>query len=60
MKFNYNKVKFFLYRPWKPLGLQEAEAPAFSDIRLIDGGEVVSPTHRPLLTPRKIPSTHFC
>jgi hypothetical protein len=31
----------------------------FSDIRLIDGGKVVSPTRRPLFTPRKIPGTHF-
>jgi hypothetical protein len=40
------KVKFSLYRPWSPLGLQEVEAPTFSDIWLIDGGKVVSPTSR--------------
>jgi hypothetical protein len=38
------KVKLSLYRPWRPLGLQEVEALTFSDIRLIDGGKVVSPT----------------
>jgi hypothetical protein len=54
------KVKFSLYRQWRPLGLQEVDALAFSDIWLIDGGKVVSPTCWPLFTPRKIPDTHFC
>jgi hypothetical protein len=54
------KVKLPLYRPWRPLGLREVEAPTFSDIWHIDGGKVVSPTRRPLFTPRKIPGTHFC
>jgi hypothetical protein len=54
------KVKLYLYRPWRPLGLLEVEAPTFSDIRLKDGGKVVSPTRRPLFTHRKIPGTHFC
>jgi hypothetical protein len=54
------KVKLSLYRPWRPLGLREVEAPTFSDIRLTNGGKVVSPTRRPLFTPRKIPGTHFC
>jgi hypothetical protein len=55
------KVKLSLYRPWRPLGLREVEAPTLSlDNRLIDGGKVVSPTRRPLFTPRKIPGTHFC
>jgi hypothetical protein len=54
------KVKLPLYRPRRPLGLREAEAPTFSDIRLIDGGKVVSHKRRPLFTPRKIPGTHFC
>jgi hypothetical protein len=40
-----------LYRPWRPLGLREVEAPTFSDIRLIDGGKVVSHTRCPLLPP---------
>jgi hypothetical protein len=30
------------------------------DNRLTDGSEVVSLTHRPAFTPRKIPGTHFC
>jgi hypothetical protein len=54
------KAKISLYRPWRRLGLREVEAPTFSDIRLTDGGKVVSPTRRQLFTPRKIPGTHFC
>jgi hypothetical protein len=53
------KVNLSLYRPWRPLGLREVEAPTFSDIRFVDGGKVVSPTPRPLFTPRKIPGIHF-
>jgi hypothetical protein len=50
----YIKVKLSPYRPWRLfLGLREVEAPTFSDIRLIDGGKFVSPTRRPLFTPRK-------
>jgi hypothetical protein len=54
------KVNLSLHRPWRPIGSREVEAPTFSDIRLIDGGKVVSPTRRPLFTPRKFPGTHFC
>jgi hypothetical protein len=54
------KVMLSLYRPWRPLGLPEVEVPTFSDIRLTDGGKVVSPTPRPLFTTRKISSTYFC
>jgi hypothetical protein len=53
------KVKLSLYRPWRPLGLREVEAPTFSDILLIDGGKVVSPMRRLLFTPRNISDTHF-
>jgi hypothetical protein len=53
-------VKVSLYTPWRSLELREVEAPTFSDIRLIDGGKVVSPTRRPLFTTRKIPGTHLC
>jgi hypothetical protein len=56
----YKKVNFSPYTPWRPLGLREVEAPTFSDIRLIDDGKVVSPTRRPLFTPRTFPGTHFC
>jgi hypothetical protein len=54
------KVKLSLYRPWRPLGLREVEVLTFSGVRLTDGGEVVSPTLRPLLIPRKISGTYFC
>jgi hypothetical protein len=54
------KLKLSLYRPWRTLGLREVEAPSFSDIRLTDGGKVVSTRRRPLFTPRNIPCTHFC
>jgi hypothetical protein len=36
------KVKLSLYRPWRPLGLREVEAPTLSEIRLTDGGKVVA------------------
>jgi hypothetical protein len=47
------KVKFSPYKPWRPLGLREVEAPTFSDIRLIDGGKVGSAIRRPLFTPQE-------
>jgi hypothetical protein len=47
------KVKLSLYRPWRPLGFREVEAPTFSDTRDTDGGKVVSPTRRPLCTPQE-------
>jgi hypothetical protein len=53
------EVKLHLYRPWRPLELREVETPTFSEIRLTDGGKVVSPTRRPLFTPRMIPGVHF-
>jgi hypothetical protein len=52
-KYAKVKVKLFLYSPWRPTGLREVEAPTFSDIELTDGGEVVSPTRRPLLPPER-------
>jgi hypothetical protein len=45
------KVNVSLYRPWRPLGLPEVEAPTFSHIWLLDGGKVVSPTCWLLFTP---------
>jgi hypothetical protein len=58
--FHCIKIKLFLYRPWRPLGLPEVEAPTFSDIWHTDGGKIVSPARRSLLNPRKIPGTYFC
>jgi hypothetical protein len=54
------RVNLSLYRPWRPLGLREVGAPTFSDIRLTDGGKVVSLTRRQLFIPRKILGTYFC
>jgi hypothetical protein len=41
--------------------LRDVEAPTFSlDIRLTDGGEIVSLASLPPFTPRKTPDAHFC
>jgi hypothetical protein len=53
VEYKVGKAKFSLYRPWRPLGLREVEAPTFPDIRLIEGAKVVGPTRRPLLPPGK-------
>jgi hypothetical protein len=44
-------ITFSLYRPWRPLGLLEVEVPTLSEIWLTDGGKVVRPRRRLLLTP---------
>jgi hypothetical protein len=36
-----------------PLGLREVEAPTFLDVRLTDGGKVVSLTRLPPFTPQE-------
>ena len=51
------QVKPCMYRP---LGLQEYEAVRILRHSAHEGGKVVSPTHRPFLSPRKIPGTHLC
>jgi hypothetical protein len=38
---------------------ETSRLPHFLENQLTDGGEVVSLTHRPTFTPRKIPGTHF-
>jgi hypothetical protein len=43
-----------------PYSCETSRLPHFLDTRLTGCGEVVSPTCRPLFTPRKIPGTHFC
>jgi hypothetical protein len=42
-----------------PEGCETSRLPHFLDIRLTNGGEVVSLTRRPPFAPRKIPGTHF-
>jgi hypothetical protein len=43
-----------------PQGCETSRFPHFLDNRLTDGGEVISLTCLPPITPRKIPGTHFC
>jgi hypothetical protein len=43
-----------------PWGCEMSRLPHFLDNRLTDGGEVVSLTHWPPFTPRKMPGTNFC
>jgi hypothetical protein len=43
-----------------PWGCDTPRLPHFLDSRLTNDGEVVSLTHRPPFTFRKIPDTHFC
>jgi hypothetical protein len=48
-------------KPWKPVGLLDVEASTFClGNWLTDGVEVVSFTHRPPFTAKKIPGTYFC
>jgi hypothetical protein len=55
MTFVTKKIDFFCSYPCKRL----SRLPHFLDSRLTDGDKVVSLTHRPHFTPRKIPGTHF-
>jgi hypothetical protein len=41
-------------------GFETSRLPRFLDSRLTDGGKVISLTHRPPFTLRKIPGTNFC
>jgi hypothetical protein len=59
--FYLYKISYPCNRPWRPIGLWDAEAPTFSlDSRLTDGGKVVSLMRRPHFTSKKIRGTHFC
>jgi hypothetical protein len=42
------------------MGCETSRLPRFLDNRLTDGGEIVSLTRRPPVTPRNIPGSHFC
>jgi hypothetical protein len=45
----------------RPYGYETSRLPHFLENLPTDGGEVVSLTRRPPVTPpRRIPSTHFC
>jgi hypothetical protein len=54
------EVNLSLYRLERPLGLQDFEAPRIARKSVHEGGKVVSPKHRPPLTPGDIAGTHFC
>jgi len=43
----------------RPLGLQEPETPWISRQSVHVAGQVVSPMHRPPITPEDNPGTHF-
>jgi hypothetical protein len=51
------KGKLSLYRP---LGIQQVEAPNISTQSAHEGGKVVSATYQPPLPPGEIPGTHLC
>jgi hypothetical protein len=51
------KVKLSCYRP---LGLEEVEAPRICRQLVHEGGKVVRLTHWPPLPPSVLPGTHFC
>ena len=44
----------------RPEGFQVVKAPKLQDNRHMNLVTVVSPRHRPPLTPENIPGTHFC
>jgi hypothetical protein len=45
---------------YRPLGIQEVEAPRIATESAQGSGMVVSPEHRPPLPPGNILDTHFC
>ena len=56
---SYNVTNYIITGLDRPLGLQEVETPKISRKLAYESDKVVSPTHRPPLSPRDISSTHF-
>ena len=54
------KVKQSHYRPGQTLRVSGGWGSQISKQSTHDGGKVVSPRHRPPLSPVNIPGTHFC
>jgi hypothetical protein len=60
----YSKVKVNLkqshYSPGQALRVPGSRGSQISRRSALEGGKVVSPTHRPHLPPGYIPGSHFC